>query len=169
MDHHRVSTRRVALTSLSMAAADPAHFRKLEHMYASAPVNATIHSRIEVGEGRATVRIETGPDLWHAARSLHGSMYFKGLDDAAFFAANSAVPDVFVLTAHFAVDLLAPVTTAQIRGEGRLDEREGKKLHASAELFDADGNLVARGKGLFIASRVRLATIDSYRLPAERG
>lgn len=152
-----------------MTAADPAHFRRLEHMYASAPVNSTIRSRIEVAHGRATVRIDTGPDLWHAARSLHGSMYFKGLDDAAFFAANSVLPDVFVLTAHFEVDLLAPVTSAQIRGEGRLEERDGKKLHASAELFDADGSLVARGKGLFIASRVRLDTIESYGLPAGPG
>jgi len=147
-----------------VTAADHAHHRKLEHMYASAPVNSTIQSRIEVAEGRATVRIETGPDLWHAARSLHGSLYFKGLDDAAFFAANSVVPDVFVLTAHFEVDLLAPVTTTHIRGEGRLEARDGKKLHASAELFDGDGNRVARGKGLCIAIRVRLDTIESYRL-----
>jgi acyl-coenzyme A thioesterase PaaI-like protein len=35
----------------------------------------------------------------HSIHAVHGSVYFKALDDAAFFAVNSLVEDVFVLTA----------------------------------------------------------------------
>ena len=34
----------------------------------------------------------------HAANAAHGTIYFKMLDDAAFYAANSMVSDRFLLT-----------------------------------------------------------------------
>lgn len=148
--------------------ADETHFRKLEHMYAAAPINQTVHSRIRVEHGRAEVRIRVVPELFHSAHSLHGSIYFKALDDAAFFAANSVVTDAFVLTARFEVNLLAVVTGAEIRGVGTFIERDGRKLEASAELFDDDEVLVARGHGLFIASKMPLASVPSYTLPTSR-
>lgn len=144
---------------------DTTHFQKLAHMYETAPINQLIRSRIEVGEGTAVVRIDVEPTLFHAAGSLHGSMYFKGLDDAAFFAANSVVPEHFVLTAHFEVDLVAQVSGKLVVARGRLDERGERKLKASAELFDENERLVARGHGLFIVSRFSLAEVEGYRLP----
>ena len=39
----------------------------------------------------------------HAAGAVHGSYYFKVLDDACYFAANSLVSDVFVLTVSFVI------------------------------------------------------------------
>ena len=38
---------------------------------------------------------------FHALNAIHGTVYFKLLYDAAFFAANSVVKDVFVLTSSF--------------------------------------------------------------------
>ena len=140
------------------------HHRRLEGMYAGAPINRSIPSRATVGEGKAEVRMDVSEDLWHAAGALHGSVYFKGLDDAAFFAANSVVPDVFVLTARFEIELLAPVTGRSLRAVGQLDSRDGKKLQASATLY-ADDQLVARGRGLFIAGSTALADVPAYRSP----
>lgn len=141
------------------------HYRKLAHMYETAPINAHVPSRIVVSEGRAEVVIDVLPQLFHAAGSLHGSIYFKALDDAAFFAANSVVLSNFVLTAHFEVDLLAPVTGKNIRAVGTLERQTGRKLEARSELVDPDGLVVARGTGLFIESRIALSDVPTYRLP----
>jgi len=138
------------------------HHRRLETMYAGAPINRAIPSRATVGDGKAEVRMDVSEDHWHAAGALHGSVYFKGLDDAAFFAANSVVPDVFVLTARFEIELLAPVTGSSLRAVGQLDSRDGKKLEASATLY-AGEQVVARGHGLFIASSMALDDVAAYR------
>ncbi len=138
------------------------HHRRLEAMHAGAPINQTIPSRVSVSAGQAEVHMEVTEAYWHAAASMHGSMYFKALDDAAFFAANSVVPDRFVLTARFEIELLAPVTSPSLRAVGQLDRREGKKIEASATLY-AGEELVARGQGLFIAAPIALAEVPAYR------
>ena len=79
------------------------HHRKLERAYASAPVTRWYGAAISIGEGSAEVRLAVRPDFHHAANAVHGSVYFRLLDDAASFAANSLVTDVLVLTASFTV------------------------------------------------------------------
>jgi acyl-coenzyme A thioesterase PaaI-like protein len=63
------------------------HHRRLEAMYAGAPINSTVPSRVTVGDGTAEIVMEVSDAYWHAAGSMHGSMVFNALDDAAFFAA----------------------------------------------------------------------------------
>ncbi len=138
------------------------HYRRLAVMYAAAPIHHAVPCRAKVSEGAATIEMDAGPDLWHAAGALHGSMYFKALDDAAFFAANSVVTDVFVLTASFEIELLAPVTSPALRAGGTLTSHEGRSLSASSELFVGE-DLVARGRGVFIASRIALESVPAYR------
>ena len=76
---------------------DP-HFQALEKMYLDAPINAFYDPRIEVSDAEAIVEIEVSESLFHSAQAVHGSVYFKMLDDAAFFAASSLEKEVFVLT-----------------------------------------------------------------------
>ncbi len=68
-----------------------AHFEKLEAMYLSAPNNAYYQPTIHITEGKAEVSIAVRPDFFHAANAVHGSVYFKLMDDASFFAANSLI------------------------------------------------------------------------------
>ena len=79
---------------------DP-HFQALENMYLSAPINAFYDPRIEVSDAEAIVEIEVSEKLFHSAEAVHGSVYFKMLDDAAFFAASALEREVFVLTTSF--------------------------------------------------------------------
>ena len=138
------------------------HYRGLEDMYHQAPINTSIPSRLSVSEGRASVVLTVGPQFWHSGAGLHGSLYFKGLDDAAFFAANSVVTDNFVLTAQFEVHLLAMVTDESLTAVGVLEKREGRKLWARSELFNAAGEQVAHGSGLFIVGGLNLADAQGY-------
>ena len=101
--------------------------------------------------------------FFHAASAIHGSVYFKGLDDAAFFAVSSLVEDCFVLTSSFNVYLLAPVASGVIRGEGRVLREGGSSFLAEAVLYNAQGEEIARGSGMFVKSRIKLVPEMGYR------
>ena len=132
------------------------HYRKLERMYDAAPINDYFQPTLRVGQGEAEIRIPVRDAFHHAAGAMHGCVYFKALDDAAFFAANSLVEDVFVLTARFEVQLLRPVVSGTILAIGRVTEDGPQRIEAEAELFDERGQLLARGTGLFARSKLRL-------------
>jgi uncharacterized protein (TIGR00369 family) len=105
-----------------------------------------------IGEGRATVRLEIRPDMFHAMNAVHGAFYFKLLDDSAFFAANSVVTDTFVLTVSFNVQFLRPIASGMLIAEGRL-RKNGNLLFADSTLADAAGSELARGAGVFARGR----------------
>jgi acyl-coenzyme A thioesterase PaaI-like protein len=58
-----------------------------------------------------------------------GSVYFKMLDDAAFFAVNSIVEDVFVYTVSLNVQLLRPVASGTHPFSGHLEVQVHQPLH----------------------------------------
>ena len=142
-------------------ALDP-HFRRLERMYARAPVNRYFAPVLSVSEGRAEVRIVVRPDFFHAAHAIHGSVYFKALDDAAFFAVNSIVPEVFVLTVSFNVYLLRPVDSGTITAIGTVVSRGRNHFVADAVLSDEAQREVARGTGSFARSSIALGPEVGY-------
>ena len=140
------------------------HYQKLENMYFAAPINKFYNPTITVKECTAEITIAVKEDFFHAANAVHGSVYFKMLDDAAFFAVNSIVEDVFVLTGTFETKLLRPITEGEIVAKGIISSNWGNKFEAEAELFNAKGKLVATGKGTFIKSKILLESIDSFKI-----
>lgn len=144
---------------------DPGHFRRLENMYHGSPANRRFEARMHVEEGRAEVTMAVRPEFLHSAGSVHGSVYFKALDDAAFFAVNSLVEDRFVLTAAFHVHFFRAVTQGTLRAAGRVLHRTPKLYVAEAVLHDERGREVARGTGSFVASRRELRTLEGYAGP----
>src|SRR5262245_26751423 len=115
---------------------NPEHFRKLENMYRSAPINRLYEPTITVGEGTAEIVIPVSPTFFHAAGALHGSVYFKVLDDACFFAVSSIVEDVFVLTTSFTTYITRPVTSGRLVARGRVVHPGRSVLLAEAEVAD---------------------------------
>ena len=138
------------------------HYRKLERMYAGAPINQYFRPALHVSEGEAEVRIEIRPDFFHAAHAAHGSVYFKALDDAAFFAVNSLVPDVFVLTVTYNIYLTRPVSEGIIRAHGRVVNRSRQLFIADAEIFDHRDRSIGRGSGSFMRSSIALDAAVGY-------
>jgi len=139
------------------------HFRKLERMYLSAPINAYYEPAIEVSEGRAEVVMPVRPDLFHAAGAAHGSLYFKAMDDAAFFAVSSLVDDVFVLTVSFNVYLTRPISEGEMRAVGRVVFRSQRLFLAESQVFNSTGKEIARGSGTFMPSKIPLTPELGYR------
>ncbi len=136
------------------------HFRKLERMYASAPINEYFRPTMKVSDGRAEVTMAVRRDFYHAANAAHGAVYFKALDDAAFFAVASLVTDALVVTVTYNVYFTRPVSGGMLRAEGRVVHRSRQLFVAEAELFNDDGQPIARGSGTFMRSAIALSSLD---------
>jgi len=147
---------------MSDRAPDSDHHRKLEHLYASAPVTQWYGAAITVADGQAEVRFTIRPEFHHAAHAVHGSVYFRALDDAAFFAVNSRVPDVFVLTVSFTVHLMRPVTSGEMRATGRVLHGGDRLFVAESTLFNDAGEILGHGSGVFTRSSIALTPAVGY-------
>ena len=138
------------------------HYRKLERMYLSAPVNDFFRPTIEIEQGRAVITNPVRKELFHAAGAVHGSAYFKVLDDAAWFAVNSLVTDVFVLTTTFTTYLTRPVTSGTLTSIGEVVNEGRTQWLAQAIVYDDENHEVGRGSGTFVKSRNPLTPEIGY-------
>ncbi|HZI78008.1 MAG TPA: PaaI family thioesterase [Vicinamibacterales bacterium] len=138
------------------------HYRKLERLYIAAPTNVYYRPTISIGAGVAEIKIDVRSDFFHAAAAVHGSVYFKLLDDAGFFAANSLVNDVMLLTASFTLYLLRPVASGALTARGKVLHSGGRQFVVEAQLFDSDSQLVAHGTGTYVRSKLALDQDLSY-------
>jgi uncharacterized protein (TIGR00369 family) len=139
------------------------HYRRLERMYHSAPANEYFKPEMRIEEGKAEVRLPVRPDFFHAASAVHGSVYFKLLDDATFFAASSLVDDVFVLTASFNIYFLRPISVGTMTARGTIVSKSTRLLIGEGVLVDDEGREIARGTGTFMPSKVQLDERLGYR------
>ena len=139
------------------------HWRALESLYASAPINTLFASHLDITkEGSARITFDVDPACYHAAGAAHGTIYFKMLDDAAFYAANTLVTDRFLLTTSFNLHLTRPVRAGRVIAEGRWVSGRRRVFVAESRLIDAEGEEIARGTGTFMRSRIALSGLDGY-------
>jgi uncharacterized protein (TIGR00369 family) len=138
------------------------HFASLQNMYLSAPINRFFKPSIVISEGACSIQMQVREDLFHSAGAVHGSVYFKALDDSAFFAANSLCKDTFVLTSQFHIYLLAPVSAGDLLAEGRVLEARSSFWLCESTLKDSTGLILARGQGTFIKGKTELKKTKGY-------
>lgn len=155
--------------SRTVASPDPSHsgasvhFRALESLYAAAPINDLFQSRLEIGErGRSRIVFQVDEGFHHAAGAAHGTIYFKMLDDAAFYAANSLVSDRFLLTTGFNLHFTKPVRKGEVVAQGRWISGKRRVFVAEASLIDAEGEEIGRGTGTFMRSHIPLSSLPGY-------
>lgn len=131
------------------------HFQKLENAFHSAKINRIPYRgmTLKVSEEAAEITYPVSSDFFHKMEALHGSVYFKMLDDAAYFAVNSIVPEYFVLTTSFSIDLLRPVVSGTLIATGSVSFSSKNHWIAEAVLTDDRGRKIAIGKGRFVKSR----------------
>ena len=142
---------------------EAAHFRALEQLYRSAPINRMFQSELTIpGAGQWIIDFDVDESVYHAAGAVHGTVYFKMLDDAAFYAANSLVSDRFLLTTSFNLLFTRPIKRSRIRAEGRWISGRRRVYVAEASLIDSDGEEVGRGTGTFMRSAFPLTSLPGY-------
>jgi uncharacterized protein (TIGR00369 family) len=148
----------------SASAGAAAHFRALENLYRSAPINGRFDSEIEIAEpGLARIRFAVEPDSFHAAGAAHGTLYFKMMDDAAFYACNTMVSDRFLLTTAFNLVFTRPLKSGPVVAEGRWISGKRRVFVGEARLLLPDGEEAARGTGTFMRSHIPLSSLEGYR------
>ena len=140
------------------------HWRALEALYASAPINRLFDSSLAItDDGKARITFTIDERHYHAAGAAHGTIYFKMLDDAAFYAANTLVSDRFLLTTSFNLHFTRPVKSGRIIAEGRWISGRRRVLVAEANLVDEEGEEIGRGTGTFMRSHIPLSSLPGYR------
>ena len=138
------------------------HFRALENTYAAAPINQIYEPTMTVSEGAAEIEIELSEQYHHSGGAVHGSVYFKMLDDAAFFAANSYETEVFVLTTSFTTYLTRPVSEGSLKAVGKVVNKNKSQFIAESVVYDYNGNEIGRGNGVFVRSKIPLSQARGY-------
>ncbi len=140
------------------------HYRKLERMYLKTYIIEKIFdtSTIKIAEGTSTIGLEISDKYFHALGAIHGAVYFKLLDDACFFAVNSMVQDVFVLTTSFNIHIIKPVSSGKITAVGKIKFQSKNFFIAEASLVNDQGQEIAFGTGDFTKSKIELTEKIGY-------
>ena len=88
------------------------HIALITKMYNKAPISGLFNDHQYISfddEGNTTLKFIPRSEHCHTMRALHGSGYFKLLDDAAFFAAQAKEKENFILTTSFNTCIMRPV------------------------------------------------------------
>ena len=143
------------------------HYRRLERLYHQANVQQLFRgSSIRVTHSGAEINLPVDPAFFHGAGAVHGAVYFKLLDDAAYFAVASVVQDVFIVTSSFQLNLLRPITGGTLKAVGTLRSRSRQLFVAESTLYNERGKEVAFGTGQFLKTEQPLDRLEGYMDPA---
>jgi len=108
-----------------------------------------------LAEDHSVVSLPAIPDTFEGPTGyLHGGIIATLLDETMSKAIRAS--GYTAMTRHMEVDYQRPVPSgAPLRLEGRITRNDGRKHWAEARILDAEGVLLAQGKGLFIEVRPR--------------
>lgn len=142
---------------------DQEHIRKLLHMFEHAAIQETYgHQEMSLSRGKCNIIYPVQPSFFHGAQALHGSVYFKLLDDACYFSAATLEKEYFILTVQFDISLYRPVTGGILSAEATVTESADSGWIAEGVL-SCDGRKVAAGKGSFRKGPQALSPDMGYR------
>ena len=141
------------------------HFRKLERMYLAAPVNQEHYpsSTIRIDPGSCEIRLEVDESYFHGGKALHGSVYFKLMDDACYFAVASSITDRFLVTSEFSLQFTRPVFEDTLICKAEFTGKDDNQYFARAILYNREKKVVGKGEGIFVKSRLEISSEYGYR------
>ena len=139
------------------------HYLKLENMMHISPFVSFAGARVDVRKGEAHITLPVRKELFHAAGAMHGALYFLALDNAAFFAANSLVEDVFVLTTSFTTYITKPVSEGVVKAVGKVVNQNRTQFICESVLYNANDTEIARATGIFVRSKIPLSPEIGYK------
>lgn len=139
------------------------HYQRLERMFYSAPIQDFLSgASVKVSEGKAEYTLNIREAYFHAAEAMHGAIYFKMLDDAAYFAAASLETGYFILTKSYTIHFRRPVLVDTLRAEGEVVLVENGDIIAKSVIYNKAGKVVANGEGVFVKGPKLLSSLPGY-------
>lgn len=139
------------------------HFEGLIRMFHSAPIQELLEGAvISLEEGKATYQLQIKEEYFHAADALHGAIYFKLLDDSAYFAAATLEQEYFLLTKSYQINFKRPVQEDVLTAKGEVLSVSEKEIISKSTIYNSAGRVVADGQGIFVKSRKLLKEQSGY-------
>jgi uncharacterized protein (TIGR00369 family) len=122
---------------------------------ASTPIAELIGFTIdEIGEGRAIVSFQPGPQHANPMGTLHGGVLCDVADAAMGMAfASTLEADESFTTVDLHIHFFRPVWKAQLRAEGRVIQRGKNTGYIECDLQDENGKLVAKASSRCLVLR----------------
>ncbi len=132
-------------------------------MFHAAPIQEMLSgAAMKVEARKATYKLSIKKGYFHAAEALHGAIYFKLLDDAAYFAAASLEDTYFLLTKSYTIHFKRPVEVDQLTAIGEVISEENGVIVSRSLITNSAGKMVAEGKGEFVRSKKLLIDQVGY-------
>ena len=108
-----------------------------------------LHFELDLDNRRTRGRFTVGPNYAGGGGFAHGGIIAVILDEA--MGKLSKLTDERAVTAELSVEYKKPVPVDhEIVVEGWQESEKGRNRFRAAEIHDAQGNLLARGKGRFV-------------------
>lgn len=139
------------------------HIESLVSMHDAANINKFYNPKLRLSEGTAEIEVDVVEKFFHAGGAVHGSVYFKMLDDAAWYAANSLEHEFFLVTTSFTTYITRPVSNGVVRAVGTVLNRNKSQFISEAVIYDDKGSELGRGNGIFVKSKIPLVNADGYQ------
>lgn len=135
------------------------HYSFLEKLFFKAPTNGYYDNiSISVFDRGAELTLPVKDKYFHGGGAVHGSHYFKLLDDAAYFAIASIVTDFFIVTTDFRIDLLRPINQGELIARGKIIQAGRSVFIAESEIRN-NGKLAAIGRGSFMKTKTPISSL----------
>ena len=141
------------------------HYQKLVHMYGTALIQKKypgIH--LEIKHQFAKITLPIDESYHHAGHNMHGSVYFRLLDDVSYFAAMSEEKEYFYVTRSFNITFIRPFEKGLVTAISDEIKWVDGDFIASATLYNEAGKKLAVGEGVFSKSKTKLNPEVGYRL-----
>ena len=140
------------------------HYTRLEKMYLNANINTKMFTSTtaKISDSKAEIGITISDKHFHALGAIHGSVYFKLLDDAAYFAVSSIVKDYFVLTTSFNLNMIKPANKGKLTAIGEVKFESKNLFIAKSKILNYKGEEIAFGIGNFSKSKIPLSKDIGY-------
>lgn len=139
------------------------HIESLVSMHDAANINKFYNPKLRLSEGTAEIEVDVVEKFFHAGGAVHGSVYFKMLDDAAWYAANSLEHEFFLVTTSFTTYITRPVSNGVVKAVGTVLNRNKSQFISEAVIYDDKGSELGRGNGIFVKSKIPLVNADGYQ------
>lgn len=110
---------------------------------------------VAADEGTATIRIELGPHLGNVNGIVHGGVYATLLDSALGSTVHTVLPfGASIATVDLTVSYLrsSRLDDVALFGIGTVTRRGRRICHASGEVVDRSGKVLATGVGSFLVT-----------------
>ena len=100
---------------------------------------------IDISESAAVIEMKVNPNYFHAGKILHGSIYFKMLDDSGVFCCSVYCERLFVVTSNFNIYFFRPIVEDYLIAKGSVISRSKNIVTVESKLFNSTWKICASG------------------------